>query len=663
MTDAFILAIAILPLLYFFMYRRFSESVKGLKKLSAALEQRVLERTAQLEFSEAVHRLVLASSSDAILRTSADGEILMANPAAYWMFGYTKAELERGNISLFLPGGFEKVLVDGYARTLDGWNGHHSAPFVQAEAVTKSGKKLVVECSASECLVNSEVSFVIVMRDATERKKAEEEKNISEERLLTLIHAMTDVVYFKDGEGRWLVVNESGLKLFGLENINYRGKRDSELLPPTDFHYPALCYCEQTDKKAWEADGPTRVMEKIPRPDGSLRQFDVIKVPLYHENGERRGLVIFGRDVTDRVKWEEELKSAKEAAESATRLKDKFISLVAHDLKSPLGTMIGFIGLAGGETGTQPNDATKRLLDMAMESGTRMVGLIDELLKISRFQTGQLKLERRFFDAKSLGDKMMADYSNFARQKGVGMENAIPENSRVYGDIVLLTEAIQNLVTNAIKFCKSGDRITIFSPEKGSTTICVKDSGPGMKPEVLDKVFKFEEKTSTPGTDGEVGTGFGLPLVKNIMEFHGGTIHASCEPGEGCVFSMELPNVRPVILLVDDDRNFRLLQIQQLKDVDANVMEAENGVAALDMISTRRPHLVIADVKMPIMDGLELLKRLKGGADTKDIPVIIISGEYDMESRDKVFKMGADDFVTKNMDPVDFIPRVRRFVG
>ena len=120
----------------------------------------------------------------------------------------------------------------------------------------------------------------------------------AEEKLQTLLDTMPDGVWFKDGDGRWMVVNKAGLALFGLENADYQGKRDSEQVPKEHFHFPALYYCQETDKAAWEAGRLSRVEERIPQPNGIIRTFDVLKVPLFKADGSRKGLVVLGREIT-----------------------------------------------------------------------------------------------------------------------------------------------------------------------------------------------------------------------------------------------------------------------------------------------------------------------------------------------------------------------------
>ncbi len=325
--------------------------------------------------------------------------------------------------------------------------------------------------------------------------------------------------------------------------------------------------------------------------------------------------------------------------------------------------MLGFLKLITDEKEEPLDDGALLLLNSAIDSGKQMVQLIDDLLNISRMRTGSLKLSKQFMDAKYFSVKIVADYSYAAMQKGIEIRNVVPGNSRIYADKVLFTEVIKNLVTNAIKFCERGDSIIISLADDDKTTVCVRDTGRGIKPESLDKIFKYEEKTSTVGTAGEMGTGLGLPLAMDIMKLHGGALKVESEPGKGSLFSLKLPYVRPRILIVDDDASFRALQIAHLEKMKVEIFEAPDGRAALEIVSKILPHLVITDIKMPVMDGLELLKELKDKPETMNIPVIMVSGEYGMEIRDTVFKLGAEDFVTKPYDPDDFIPRVRRFVG
>ena len=138
----------------------------------------------------------------------------------------------------------------------------------------------------------------VFMYIALKKHRALKQMSESEKELLTLIHAMPDFVSFKDGQGRWLRVNDFGLKLYGLEHVDYKGKTDAELAEYTPHFREALLYCIVSDEEAWRAKTMTRAEESFPTPNGEMKTFDVIKVPLFYENGKRKGLVVIGRDIT-----------------------------------------------------------------------------------------------------------------------------------------------------------------------------------------------------------------------------------------------------------------------------------------------------------------------------------------------------------------------------
>ncbi|BAI62271.1 putative histidine kinase [Methanocella paludicola SANAE] len=187
--------------------------------------------------------------------------------------------------------------------------------------------------------------------DVTRSKKMEESLREQEEQLRTLINAMPDIVCFKDGEGRWLEANAFDLRLFDIENVPYKGKTDSELAEHSGFYRDAFLMCEETDEKAWRAGATGHEEETIPKPDGSVMTFDTIKVPLFYPDGRRKGLVVIGRDITDRKRAEEQLKSAYEDLEKRVEERTGELARARNTLKAMLDTLP--IGIVMSEAGTE----------------------------------------------------------------------------------------------------------------------------------------------------------------------------------------------------------------------------------------------------------------------------------------------------------------------
>ena len=234
---------------------------------------------------------------------------------------------------------------------------------------------------------------------------------------------------------------------------------------------------------------------------------------------------------------------------------------------------------------------------------------------------------------------------------------------RIYADQDLFGEVIHNLLSNAVKFSKKGDTICIFQPKENKNDIAVCDSGVGIREKRLAKLFSLEEKTSTSGTAGEHGTGFGLPFSQDLMLAHKGKLVVESKEGEGSTFTAKLPEVLPRVLVIDDDPDIRTLLLTDLCKKKAVVDEASDAITGLKMLTKNSYHLIICDVQMPKMDGFEFLHFLRGDPTTKSIPAILVTSDQSIATREKAFQSGADDFLTKPILSQDFIPRIRRILG
>ncbi|MBI4667524.1 MAG: PAS domain S-box protein [Nitrospinae bacterium] len=372
-----------------------------------------------------------------------------------------------------------------------------------------------------------------------------------------------------------------------------------------------------------------------------------------------RGAMI---DINQRKASEEELIKAKETAEEATRLKDKFVSLVAHDLKSPLTSMVGLLNLINREAGQNLMVKHREMLWHIGKSGERIIQMINELLDISRLKTGAITPQPRFQDAHILAESAMSAMKYVAEEKTINIRNNVAPGSRIYADPELFSQVLLNLIANAIKFSPAGSVVELFQPKGKPGSVAVRDNGIGINPEIAPDLFRHEIKTSTLGTAGEKGTGLGLPYCDDIMKAHGGSIAVESEKGKGSVFIASLPVKKPLILLVEDEKIVRAVYRRYLEKIDAVIEEAGDGEEALDMMDSVIPDLVIMDIFMPVMGGFDLLTRLRGAPKTKNVPVIVVTSDSNMETREKAFRLGANDFISKLMEPADFIPRVRRFI-
>ncbi|MFC1743177.1 response regulator [Candidatus Riflebacteria bacterium] len=357
-----------------------------------------------------------------------------------------------------------------------------------------------------------------------------------------------------------------------------------------------------------------------------------------------------------------EMERDKTEGEEVIKFKNKFFSLVAGDLKTPLTIISGFINILGTDPEFPLSVKQRNFINQIMKNTNQMTDMVHELLDISRLHTGEVRPRPIFFDAKKAIEETIENLCIWAEQKEIAIQNEIPRGVRIYADKGLFCDVVSNLVSNAVKFCKKDDFIAIFLSMEHQSTIGIRDTGTGIDDDSLPNIFKYDEKTSKTGTSGEVGTGLGLPYCMEIIKAHDGKLWVETAPGEGTTFFIQLPQVRPRILLVDDQIMFLKLEKEVLKQLDVEIIEAGNGIEALKVIEEQKPHLVICDIIMPKMDGFEFLQTIKKDPATRQIPIIMLTSNECLETRQKAFDLDADDFINKPIQESELIPRVRKFV-
>lgn len=555
-------------------------------------------------------------------------------------------------------GGFSLLVILLFARTV-------SSPLIKlsaaAEEIGRGNLDVKVEVSSNDEVgalagnLNAMAKNLSASRHAQE--KAEEEIRQSEARYRELFENARDYVYTTDLGGIFTSANGALCERCGYRAEELIGSPIGKIVSPASLEKAR----KMTEAKLKGERANTQYELDIVAMNGEIIPIE-LNSRLIIVKGKPAGVQGIGRDIGERRAAEKKLEAAKDAAEAATLLKDKFVTLVSHDLKGPLSAMLGFLKLLHKDMEAS-KAGEKLLLESSINSGENMVSLINDILNVSRIRSGKIAPKLVFTDACFLSVKVISVLAAQAEQKGITLVNRLPRKTRIHADPELLSQVLQNLVSNAIKFSNSGGTVTIFMPEGEPSTIAVSDTGVGISPERIAKLFKYEETKSTTGTAGEAGTGFGLPLSNELVTAHGGSITVGSTPGKGSTFRIRLPFVRPRILIVDDDRLFRELVKEHLHGLDIECIETGDGKEALAIMERSAPHLLLTDLNMPDMDGFALLERVKEDPATKNLPVIVLTVDSGLESRERALRMGADDFIRKGMDKNEFILRITRVLG
>lgn len=349
--------------------------------------------------------------------------------------------------------------------------------------------------------------------------KAMEEQN----ELSTLINAMPDFVCFKDGEGRWIRVNEYGKDLYQLHGKPYKNKTDKELAEMFPFFKEPFLGCVDSDEEAWKQGMTTRMEESFPVLSGEIKTFDVIKVPLFDDEGRRKGLVTIGRDIS-KVKAAEELALRREKLSVVGEL----AAGIAHEIRNPLTTIKGFVQLQ-----KEKNEATSHISDIILSELERINQIVSELLVFSKPQSKILKE----FELKELIDYVIKLTSHEATLYNVKVivENDA-EHAVLYGDMNELIQVFVNVIKNSIDAMPDGGRTKIRTKLVGDhVQIEVIDTGVGIPKERLEKIgepfFTLKEK----------GMGLGLTMSNKIIQDHKGIFKIKSKVGFGTKVIITLP--------------------------------------------------------------------------------------------------------------------------
>jgi signal transduction histidine kinase len=367
-------------------------------------------------------------------------------------------------------------------------------------------------------------------------------------------------------------------------------------------------------------------------------------------------------DITKRREAEEQLVHAKEELEETNKIKDKFVALVSHDLRSPLSSISLGLDSAIHKVGESLDSTVRDILGKCQNNVNSLLKMTENLLDINRLQSGNLKPNKLFINVNELVSNVYFRLASLAQEKKITLRNDIPAGRKVFADHALFQQVIQNIVANSIKYCNEGDTVTAFIAPDSPNTIILKDTGVGIASKILPDIFKAEVLTTTLGTKSEKGMGFGLPLCHSIMKAHSGDLRVESIPGAGSAFYLELPTFKAIALVVGNHRVAREEVSLYLGRMGVEVMEAENGQEGYEKATQVTPNLIITDISMPVMDGLSMLDKLKSQPATTYIPVVVMTSSYDtVEMRRDVFSRGAADCICAPITSADFVPMAQRF--
>ena len=515
---------------------------------------------------------------------------------------------------------------------------------------------------------------------AIERKQAEKALRESEERFRMLADNMDQLAWTCDQLGKVTWYNQRWLEYAGMpfEEMKEWGWTKCHHPDHVDRVIASIRRSRETGE-IWEDTFPLRAR------DGSYRWFLSRALPIRDSNGEIACWFGTSTDI-------EELKQAREAAETANRVKDEFLATVSHELRTPLNAIMGWTHLL--TRGKLDEETFARGLETIARNASAQNQLISDLLDISRIISGQLRFETSVVDLVPVIEAATESVRPAADSKGIVLQLKLDRYAGlVSGDGMRIQQIVWNLLSNAIKFTPTGGQVTLeLKPENTSVALTVSDTGEGISAEFLPYIFdRFRQAENTTRRQHS-GLGLGLAIVRHLVEAHGGTIRASSKGfGKGATFTVTFPllavhsdaDAEPTffpsgsaafasspilnglrVLVIDDEEDARELLTIALTHSGAEVRTAATVRAALEILSQWKPHVLVSDIGMPGEDGYDLIRTVraldfeKGGA----IPALALTGYASAEDAARTRDAGYQTHMAKPVAPGDLALAVASLV-
>jgi PAS domain S-box-containing protein len=661
-----------------------------LRRARNDLEHRVLERTGELQEANAALReskdfldKIINSIGDPIFVKDRQHRLVLVNDAACKLFGRPREEIigqtaydlfptkEMAEISWEKD---EDVFKTGKENVNEETNTY--APGMTRTVLVK--KTLYEDKAENKFLVG-------VTRDITDRKHAEEELQKAKDAAEKAAEAKAEFLANMSHEIRVIVWNHAIEAMTGIKACDILGKGDYEYsVPFYGERRPILInlvlqHQEEIEDKydhIERRDGALEGEAYMPNMKGGAFYLYGKAAVLYDPSGEVFGAIESIRDITDRKHAEEELQKAKDAAEKAAEAKAEFLANMSHEIRTPLNAVVGLTGLLlSADLTTEQRD----YIETIKSSGNSLLAVINDILDFSKIEGGKMELETQPFDMQSCLKASLDLVAAKAAEKRIALSYRFEDNVplTVMGDVTRLRQVLVNLSSNAVKFTDSGEVAVSVAAKKldfGQYEIhfAVKDTGIGIPGDRLDRLFQSFSQIDSSTTRKYGGTGLGLAISKRLVELMGGKVWAESEPGKGSAFHFTIPvkpaNIESIksgaasgkrqalqrsnrpkplrILLAEDNDVNQKVALQMLKRLGYHADVAANGLEVLKALESQPYDVILMDIQMPEMDGIDAAQRIRerwpNGPKIVAMTALALEGD-----RERLIQAGMDDYISK----------------
>jgi PAS domain S-box-containing protein len=481
----------------------------------------------------------------------------------------------------------------------------------------------------------------------------------------------------KDKDGHILRINDTAAALMGRPANELLGKKVEAVATPETAEL-----ISHHDHEVIQGHGVTAYEEQVNYLGGSYTLL-TRRFPITDERNAIAGIGVISMDITQRMHTEQELRIAKLEAEAANRAKSLFLANMSHELRTPLNSIIGLSELTFEQAEEHEDRETAEIMQRVVNAGRHLLSLINDILDISRIESGRIELHTEVVHVQTLLETVINSMHPLAKANGNKLLLEIaPGVDSVCVDVTRLRQVVLNLIGNAIKFTRNGEVKVKVSSQHEQLQIVVADTGIGMTPEQLQRIFEPFEQADRSIARRFGGSGLGLTISRQLLGLMEGHISVSSDIQYGSVFTVTLPigdigsaeahhslaalalqpapGRNPVVLVVDDDEDACELVRNALARDGINVVSASSGEQALALTRTLRPAVMVLDILLGDMTGWDVLAAIRADPDHAELPVILCT-VTDPDQRTGV--LGVVEHLTKPFDREHLSHLVQRFVG
>jgi PAS domain S-box-containing protein len=632
--------------------------------LNRSLELRIQERTA-----EVVDLYDKAPTGYHSL--DANGNLMMINQTELNWLGYSREELIGRPFTDFITPASRQTFQANFPTFKQrGW-----VRDLEFEVIRKDGSTFPILVGAT-AIYDADGNYMMsrsTVFDNTERRKAEQALRESEETYRALFEGANDAIFLLDLNSRFARVNPRCPELLGFERADELiGRRANEFIDPSQIDDAGR---RMERLLAGERIPPYE--RRFIRKDGKPIETEITLSLLKDAAGQPNLIQSVVRDITQRKKAEETLRLANVEMERALRMKDEFLANMSHELRTPLNAVLGISESLAEQVAGPLNEKQLKYVQTITESGQHLLTLINDILDLAKINAGKVEMDMQKTDLASLAHSSLRMIREQAQKKNQEVILSVDESmAQAWADERRLKQILVNLLSNAVKFTPQGGRIGLEIQGDAADHILrfvVLDTGIGISKEDLSRLFQPFSQLDSGLTRGSQGTGLGLVLVSQMARLHGGSIHVESEPGKGSRFTLSIPwtpvtrtdrlkpvnatpapglsesqvDNRPLILLVEDTEAVTMMIHDYLDTHGYCVLTAKNGIEGIALAREYQPRLILMDVMMPDMDGLETTRRIRAEAGLEHTPIVALTALAMPGDRERCLEAGMNDYISK----------------